>query len=156
MGDHTCVSFEIGGKLPKSLVEELVAAANSDGLGTDWNDSDFTLEGLEKREPQTSLALTGTEINYANCDALEDFCQENALLYCKLWDAGGGFPAGGEIRDLTCMIDGTDVLEFSVSGTGGDVFLNDREIRDLGSWEAVLARLDRLSAQMPAFEVVDG
>lgn len=156
MGDRTSVQFLVGGGIPRSLLNAfLEAAAAAEGLGLDYGFSAVSLEALEAASARGWLELSAGEVNYANCDTFEDFCQENNLVYRKEWDAGGGYGPGGELWDVAAKMAG-EPIGYCIGGIGQDVGLTDREIRECGSWDALMARLDRLTASLPPFKIVEG
>lgn len=149
MGDRTAIVVEIGGALPESRLEELLDAILAEGLDVDWLTSErLTVDDLrahvEGREP---LRLMANE-TYAEIPELAAFCAKRGLSWRMCWDAyPGSFEAGGEVHDA----DGDD--EYTTNGTDGAVYLSAKELRELGSWDAIKARLDRLERPLPAFTI---
>lgn len=148
MGDRTSVQMKIGGQLKRSLVQEFIDAATADGMGLEWGNGPDLEE--EHFPAGACLVLTGNEINYANCDELEAFCRKHGLQYRKTWDAGGGYPAGGE------LVDAEGSTEFPVASTDGEASLWAHEIKAARSLAELVARAELITREPPALEVVDG
>jgi hypothetical protein len=158
MGDRVAVIIRIGGPLPRSLIPALVEACEADCARMDWGGgvaSALTEQAVLDLKGE-QLELYAAEVNYAELDNLEPFLVEHGLLYRIEWEAGGGFSAGGKVYDLICKIGGHGAVEYEISGLGEDTSITAAEIRKLGDYESVLARLDRLDGPLPPLEVVDG
>jgi hypothetical protein len=83
--------MRIGGPLPRSLVAELLEAAEDDGVCLDWDEAsgldDETIEGAaSSKEP---LFLTHNECNFGELDSLEATCQSIGLTYAKGFEGYG-------------------------------------------------------------------
>ncbi|MFY8164595.1 MAG: hypothetical protein ACOVKC_10205, partial [Brevundimonas sp.] len=146
MGDRTDVRIEIGGKLPRALIPELVKAAESDGVSIDYGDEALTEAYVQ--DGDGPLILSGYEINYADLPTLQDFCRTHKLPYRKEWGAGDGYPAGGELMDAEGL------ATYGMTESGGDPALDAATIIKLGSYEAVMAVINRLIEPVPDLEII--
>lgn len=141
MGEHVPASIKFGGKLSRTLANELVDLVNAEGLDPDWgNSGDITIEDLDKD-------LGHNEVNYGNLDTLESFAQENGLAFVAWFDAGGDWTQGFHKQDI-------DGRYEELSGATANPVFSAKEIRALGP-EAVLALADWAVADLPALEIVD-
>lgn len=155
MGDRTSVTITIGGQLPRSLAPELAQILIADGMDMiEWShlSENEIIEHLLKGGDD--VEFNGQEINYGNIDGTEEWLQEHDLFYRMSWEPGGGYGAGEKIFDLISKIGGHGPLWLNTND--GDTCLTDAEIRELGSYEAVIARLDRAAQPVPPLEIVEG
>lgn len=148
MGDRTSVAIEIGGTLQRSALAELVTAANEDGLSLDWSGAELTEDNIIAGIAEGTLFLTVSE-SYTDIRHLVSLCAKHGLVWRKSWDAyPGSYYAGGELRD------DQGYTEFDATGTDCTPLMCADEIRKLGSWGAVIARLDRLTRPLPPLVVL--
>ncbi len=145
MGDRTSVQITIGGDLPRSLVGELVDLCQAERLMVDWFEP---VGAADIVMSQDGLTLGAHEVSGTNFDELEPWLVEHKMPYRKSWDAGIGFGAGGE------FFDGEDTVEFSGGEAGSPIALDEHRIRELGSYDAVLAHFAKLNAPL-ALRIVE-
>ena len=146
MGDRTSVQIEIGGDLPASAVAEFLDLCEVESLTTDWSTA-VTADDLVGRTE--SLTLCACDVNYGNLDELEPFLREHKLKYRKEWDAGGDYSSGAQV------FNGEKLVECDSSGIGLEITIGATELRKLGSYEAIIARLDGLTFNLPPFKIVE-
>jgi hypothetical protein len=89
MGEWFPASITIGGRLSDDQLDALVAAANDDGAGFDWDQGTLTAADVRARlsDPPGPLTFTNPEASYGDLDALVDFCRAHALSYRSHSDA---------------------------------------------------------------------
>jgi hypothetical protein len=84
MGDRFSTTLEIGGKLERSKLHELVEALRSDTYGLDWGDPGAETEFREYIEHASEntgiLSFHCSELSLSST-ATTDFCEENRLSY---------------------------------------------------------------------------
>ena len=78
---------EIGGKIPRSIIPDLIGAIQAAGLDLDWNDgepSEETLrQKLEECNGKETLSVNATELSGGNVDPLDQFCVANNIPFMK-------------------------------------------------------------------------
>lgn len=140
MGEYINASIKFGGQLERKRVDELLDLLNEKHLWPDWSPSgEVTVEDLEE-----TAFYANSEVNYGNLDELRSFAEDAGLWYeyeCGAgpeWDAQTIFynPITKESREFVGEQDTAITLE---------------KIKELGSYEAVLAYFERT---LPPFELV--
>lgn len=131
MADRVSASITIGGTLPRSLLPDLAALVQAEGLSTEWDGEPFTLSMFREGEP---LELMAHEVAWGRFEHLETWCVEHGLpfarwsgAYCGQWGAERVvFTGAGEVRSYAADED--------------DYLLIGRcTVERLDSYEAILA-----------------
>lgn len=126
MGDRVTVYMTFGGKLKRSALPEFIELLEGECFASNENSSgDYPLELALLDGHQ----LHAHEVNYANTEAIDEFCIEHGLSFDKYHDEGGGFGAGiirlrdGEAESMPAaegepMIPLSKILEVETLATG--------------------------------------
>jgi len=91
MSERSCAWIQIGGRIPRSKVNQLIEEIAKAGLATDWGDGSFVpksatelLEGLK----ESRLWLCDDQASYGEFPELERTCRRLALAYTRCSDGG--------------------------------------------------------------------
>lgn len=149
MGDRTSVAIEIGGKLDRALIGELIEAAASDWACPEWDGENLTeADVIECATDGHAVYLVSNECNYAHLDALEDFCGRHALFFRKEWEAGGSYPCAGE------LVDAGGSVNYALGAIGESPAICVDDIRKLLVSGDLGLHMDRLVAPVPPLALV--
>jgi hypothetical protein len=97
LGEWFNASVRIGGKMPRSLLPDLLDAIEQDGGGLDWDEGGITEADLIAAvAPNESLLITNPQASYGQMDAIEAFCRENGLAFRSACDAH--YELAGEVH----------------------------------------------------------
>lgn len=146
MGDRTSVWIRIGGQV-KDL-DDLVDALEAEGMGSSYaplNRDEIIAHMKASAGDPDGAEFTADEVNYGNCDDLEEACRKQGLAYEFHWHAGGGFGDGGHIFSTTTG------RWSEYSGEAGNTATTAHEIRSLKvkTLEELLAHLDSIDRFQP-------
>lgn len=115
----------IGGTLrSERQLDELAGAIATDGMGDNYQAVDELAArslinlALENGRP---LILTGNEIPWGECEALQEFCAKHRLSYVRGWEAHYSFDAG-----VVSHRPGKPELEFASDNEGRVLLLLDQ------------------------------
>ena len=92
MGDRTYTSIQLAGSINEENVDELLEAANADGLRCDDGPEGFGLQAEHLK-----YVLYDEEANYGNLKCIQEACKRLGVSYCKWWYAGCSYGPGIEI-----------------------------------------------------------
>lgn len=154
MGEYFPAMIEIGGRLNEEDLESLANAANEDGCGFDWDDSDdITICDITTQLTEGQcLCFTNPQARYGNLDALQNFCKEHDLPYRYHNDAYGYIEAGIETWDPV------NLEADCPSNNRGEVLIGldwleyHKEMGHDLAW--VIEQLRPFKAEPPLFEIV--
>lgn len=149
MSDQFNAYVEIGDPLRRSRVEDFLEAISEDCMSTDWDGPEVTPDDLKIADAVLKLYARSSP------DEVLTFCRRYGLFFRYEWEHYEG--NGGMLLDLGCKINDRDILGYHLGGEiGTEPCLGAHLLRQLGSYEAIMARLDRLTAALPKFEIVEG
>lgn len=147
MGDRVWVKLMIGGEIAAEDLQELVEACEVEGGRDYYSDTEITVESVTAAVARgETFDVAIQEANYAEAEAIEDFCRERKLPYLKEWEAGGGFGPGIVVFDGA-----SDPVEYSA--ISGDAVMNETQARSLGTFEAVMAWFSAANWSPPALTI---
>jgi len=99
MSDRFMTEVEIGGKIPRSIIPDLIGAIQAAGLDLDWNDGEPSEEALRQKleecNGKETLSVNATELSGGNVDPLDQFCVANNIPFMKRVE--GKYDYNGEI-----------------------------------------------------------
>ena len=147
MSDRVSASISIGGVLPASLRDELIALIQLEGLSTDWDGASFTADQIEPDKP---LDLMAYDVPWGIFNALEQFCVQHCLAYQRNSGAcPGSFGAERIVFDGKHGPVGYDTNDDNV------VMISRETITHLGSMEAIAAYFASADITVPPLEFPD-
>lgn len=160
MGTHFPGRITIGGKLPRSKLDEFVRLAEFNSAGFDWDSDPFTkeelLEFLKSGETEP-LNLMSSEASFGRFEELEDWLSKNGMSYLITSDAYCEYGAtiSGVVNGQEFSVDadqdgdaivGMDVVTSALASLkSGDIF----------EAVATLSHAAKSTPVVPAFEIVD-
>jgi hypothetical protein len=152
MADRMAAAIEIGGKITKELLDELIALA-SECWAEDWSSAANTKYLMEAIKDKKSLVLTDPEIAWGEFTDIEEFCKEHGLHFkrhtCPMFEYEGelqcynpekGLQTIGATADGTVYFKEYDLREFHKQGL---------------SLEIVLGVMDIFLTKIPALEFLE-
>lgn len=151
MGDRTSVWIRIGGQV-KDL-DALVEALENERMGPGWSgpSSARTLEDQLRAWDggEGGVEFSADDVNYGNCDDLEEELKRQGLAYEFHWYAGCEYGEGGHI-----FTPEGEFIEYG--GEGGGMEMSAQEIRasKFENLDALLAYMDRVDKFVPGKLVV--
>lgn len=146
MADRVSASITIGGTLSATLLPDLLAAIENEGLSTDWDGEPFVADQLVLNEP---LMLMAHEVAWGHFGELEVFCIEQGLFFAR-WSGASHGQRGAQRR----VFSGSGE-PLSYTADEDDCILIDRSTAErLGSIEAIFARFDAADFAIPALVIV--
>lgn len=80
MADRVSASITIGGTLPRSLLPDLAALVQAEGLSTEWDGETFTLALFREGVP---LELMVYEVAWGRFERLESWCITLGLPFAR-------------------------------------------------------------------------
>jgi hypothetical protein len=145
MVDRVSASIVIGGNLPAIHLPTFTGLIIDQGLSLEWDGEPFVPSQCTSGSP---LALMAEEVAWGRFDALETFCIEQGLAFCR-WCAG--CHAWGAQRAV--FIGQGKVRLFPVD-EGDDVLIDRATVMELGNVEAIIAYLDAADFAVPPLLIV--
>jgi hypothetical protein len=152
MADRMAASIEIGGKITKELLDELIALA-SDFWADDWSsgaNEEYVMEAINNKKP---LVLTDPEIAWGEFIDIEGFCEEHGLHFKRHTCPKYGYE--GEIHYYVPK-KGFQTIGATADGT---IYLREHELREYHeqgwSLEMVLGVMDNFLTKIPSLELVE-
>jgi hypothetical protein len=141
MGEWIGASIQFGGRLKEEKVDELIELLQDKRLLADWCD--------QPERGNLHLTFASGDVNYGNLDELEDFGAENGLFY-RYWH-----DSGPEWASATYVYTPHDRQRRHAMGdANSELSLNETQIRELGTYAAVLEYFSTLKADLPDLEIV--
>ena len=145
MSDRVSASITIGGVVPATLRQELIAIIELEGLCMDWEGTDFTPDRIEHRKP---LDLMAYEVPWGRFERLEQFCVNPGLAYQR---HSGACP--GSFGAERIVFDGSNG-PFNYDTDDHDVVMVSQEtITHLGSLRAIRAYFKQAEIVIPPLEI---
>lgn len=131
MADRVSASITIGGTLPRSLLPELAALVEAEGLSTEWDGEPFTLAMLRE---DVALELMAYEVAWGRFEALESWCLKHGLPFAR-WPGACAGQWGAERAVFT----GTGEVQCYAADEDDYLLIGRCTVERLGSYEAILA-----------------
>ncbi|MBB6125404.1 hypothetical protein [Sphingobium subterraneum] len=146
MADRVSASITIGGTLSATLLPDLLAAIENEGLSTQWDGEPFAADQLVPNEP---LALMAHEVAWGHFSELEVFCIEQGLPFAR-WS--GAYHGQWGAQRVVFSGNGEPL---SFAADEDDTILIDRSTAErLDSIEAIFAHFDAADFAIPALVIV--
>lgn len=147
MGDRTSVWIRIGGQVKDldALVEALEGERMFGGAYLSRDNAESIIEHMRKcAGDEGGVEFTADEVNYGNCDDLEEELKRQGLAYEFHWHAGCEYGEGGHI-----FTPEGEFIEYG--GEGGGMEMSAYEIRQnkFESLDALLAYMDHIDRFVP-------
>jgi len=146
MGDRAQCHLTIGGKLPRTSLDDLCRHTDNYDLRTDWSGEPFTAADIKPGEP---IELFGEELNGGLVDGLEKFCTDNKLHY-RRWSGGC---AGAFLPEIVVSHGDGETHDATASEDEYVVFTTE-EINQAESLDQLKAKIGKFQPEVPAFELV--
>ena len=80
MADRVYASITIGGTLPRSLLSDLAAFVQEQGLSTEWDGEPFTPAMFRERVP---VELMARDVRWSRFERLESWCITHGLPFAR-------------------------------------------------------------------------
>jgi len=131
MADRVSASITIGGTLPRSLLPDLAALVQEQGLSTEWDGETFTPAMFREGVP---LELMAHEVARGRFEALESWCVEHGLPFAR-WSGASAGQWGAERAVFT----GEGEVQCYAADEDDYLLIGRCTVERLGSYEAILA-----------------
>ena len=131
MADRVSASITIGGTLPRSLLPDLAALVQAEGLSTEWDSETFTLSMFREGAP---LELMAHEVAWGWFERLESWCVQHGLPFAR-WSGGYSGQWGAERAVFT----GAGEVQCYAADEDDYLLIGRCTAARLGSYEAILA-----------------
>ena len=131
MADRVSASITIGGTLSQSLLPDLSALVEAEGLSTEWDGEPFTLAMFREGAP---LELMAHEVAWGRFERLESWCVEHGLPFAR-WSGGYSGQWGAERTVFT----GAGEARSYAADEDDYLLIGRCTAERLGSYEAILA-----------------
>lgn len=131
MADRVSASITIGGTLPRSLLPELAALVEVEGLSTEWDGEPFTLAMLRE---DVALELMAHEVAWGRLEALESWCVAQGLPFAR-WSGACAGQWGAERAVFT----GVGEVQCYATDEDDYLLIGRCTAERLGGYEAILA-----------------
>ena len=152
MADRMAASIEIGGKITKELLEELIALA-SERCADDWSsgaNKEYVIEAINNKIP---LVLTDPEIAWGEFTDIEEFCEEHGLHFkrhtCPKYEFEG---------EIHYYVPEKGLLTIGATADG-TIYLKEHELREFHeqgcSLAMVLGIMDNFLTKIRSLELVE-
>ena len=152
MADRMAASIEIGGKMKKGLLHELITLVSEHGTddGSTAADKKYVMEAIKNNK---FLALSDPDIAWGEFTDIEKFCKEHGLYYKR--HTSPKYEHEGEIHYYV-----PEKGLFTIGATDdGTMYLKEYELRkshEQGcSLETVLCIIDNFLTKIPPLELVE-
>ena len=146
MADRVSASITIGGTLPATLLSELLAAIEREGLSTEWDGEPFAAEQLASGEP---LRLMAHEVAWGRFEQLETFCVTHGLPFAR-WSGAYAGQWGAE----RTVFSGSGEPRGFASDEDDYILIGRCTVERLDSLEAVIAHFDAADFTIPPLAIV--
>jgi hypothetical protein len=156
MGERYSATIEIGGKIKRALLPELVAACESDGVSSETTQAEVGEEDfVNAAKAGETIQLFDHQASYGQFTDLESWCQKNGVTYQRV--SSPHYDIDGETAFWKPGM--ADPTEVSSTGAGYPyVTLNDLiEIHKAGTIfiDAVIRSIEEKCGEVPALEIVE-
>lgn len=131
MADRVSASITIGGTLSQSLLPDLTALVEAEGLSTEWDGEPFTLAMFREGAP---LELMAHEVAWGRFERLESWCVEHGLPFAR-WSGGYSGQWGAERTVFT----GAGEARSYAADEDDYLLIGRCTVERLGSYDAILA-----------------
>ena len=131
MADRVSARITIGGKLPRSLLDEFTQTINDEDARLDWDGEPFVGDQIPADEP---LILMAHEVASGSFRQLESFCHEHGLSYVR-WSGG----RSGSFSSQRIVFTGSGGPEVHAVAEDDQLVFDLATIRRLGSLDAIEA-----------------
>lgn len=145
MADFVSARIRIGGTLPAARYAELAHQIATYDLRTEWGGAPF--------DPQTThangaLDLYAHDVSNGTFDDLEEFCIDHGLAFWR-WSGGSAGAFDSEI----VIVDSNGERSVFTAAEDEYVVFDAQVIIQLGSYDAILAMIERSRFDPPGFRV---
>lgn len=145
MADFVSARIRIGGALPADRYGELADHIAAYDLRTEWGGPHF--------DPQTThangaLDLYAYDVSNGTFDDLEEFCVDHGLAF---WRWSGG--SAGAFDPEIVIVDSNGARSVFTAAEDEYVVFDAQAIIQLGSYDAILAMIERSRFDPPSFRV---
>ena len=162
MADRVSVTITLGGTIAPTLVDQLIAAINSEGLTLEY-------EGGEPIGPQDlingqPLTLCAHEVAWGTLNLVEDFCREHCLPYCRSYASfPGGWSGGRSIYRGVDMVTALHVdsentphvVSEYIASDNDEIMIDAETAERLGSYDAIMDYFADADFTVPPLEIID-
>jgi len=131
MADRVSASIIIGGTVPQSLLPDLAALVEAEGLSNEWDGEPFTLAMFREGAP---LELMAHEVAWGRFERLESWCVEHGLPFAR-WSGGYSGQWGAERAVFT----GAGEVQSYAADEDDYLLVGRCTVERLGSYAAILA-----------------
>lgn len=131
MADRVSASITIGGTLSRSLLPDLAALIEAEGLSTEWDGEPFTPAQFPDNAP---LELMAHEVAWGRFERLESWCVEHGLPFAR-WSGGYSGQWGAERTVFT----GAGEARSYAADEDDYLLIGRCTVERLGSYDAILA-----------------
>ena len=152
MADRMAASIEIGGKITKELLDELIALA-SECWADDWSsdaNKKYVMAAINNKKP---LVLTDPEIAWGEFTDIEEFCEQHGLHFKR--HTCPKYEYDGEIR---YYVPENGLLTIGATADG-TIYFKEYELREFHeqgwSLKMVLAVVGNFLTKIPSLELVE-
>jgi hypothetical protein len=145
MGDRTYTAIEFTGEISEEQATELVELLEAQGCNS-YDHVHKLLDALRAGD-----SFYDSECNYAQMDAIEGWCVENEVGYCKTWAAGGDYGPGIEIwQPGMAKVESCAAIEDSPAATLTELI----KARDTNMLDNLIEQLERFTRLGPPLKVL--
>jgi len=147
MADRVSASITLGGEIDAADYVELAKIIATERLSVDWDGEPFEPDHRTDGEP---LSLYAHEVVGGQFETLESWCVEKGVPFVR-W-CGGYIGAWGPQRVV--FIGQGDPKEYAADDDDQIVIARET-VRELGSFEAILAHFDAADFKVPPLAIVE-
>ena len=164
MSERFSAEINIGGKLKRELIEDLLGCLENDSCGKEWDSYDPESIFKEKDLLATSEAkewLNGksSEAKWGEFEETEQFCHENNLSFIRHSSA-----YSDEDANLTVFLPDYNIDRIYYANAVGAIMLNKNEydsiMAECGTdldlfWKKLYNHFHLIDNKLPQFEIID-
>lgn len=148
MGDRVTVRFTFGGKIKRSEVDDLMKLLREENAYSQETGGKVTLDDLLEGNE-----LYVPEVNYAQTDEIDTFCEMHGIDFDKWHESGGGFH-GAAIRMRNSVLSELPAID-------GEPMVPLSKVLEVETLVTGMANLVNLAKQWKAgdlaeFEIIEG